>query len=155
MITLLLIGEGLLSKPSLYLSDFFEKNKQYYYDNLSRARTHNDLTQWLKFFLEGVYRTSQNAIDTFRNIISLKTEIESKRIVKLGKKVKSAQILLNYLYSHPLIDTGDVARITGINISTAGRLTDDFITIGILKEITGYKRNRIFIFKEYLNLFEK
>ncbi|MBM2815557.1 MAG: Fic family protein [Ignavibacteria bacterium] len=155
LITLLLIDNGMLTKPSLYLSDFFEKHRQLYYDNLSRARTNNDLTQWLKFFLEGVYQTSNNAIDTFKNIIELKTNVELNRIVKLGKKVKTAQNMLNYLYSQPLVDSGDVVNILGINNSTAARLIDDFINLGILEEITGFKRNRIFIFKEYLNLFEK
>ncbi len=155
LITLMLVGHGLLTKPSLYLSDYFEKNKQLYYDNLTRARTNNDLNQWLKFFLEGVYQTSENAIDTFKNIIFLKSEIESKRIVTLGKKTVTAQNFLNYLYGQPLVDVGDIVNIMKVNISTAGRLVDDFIKLGILEEITGFKRNRQFIFKEYLDLFQK
>ena len=154
MITLLLVSNGLLSQPSLYLSDFFEKNRQVYYDNLARTRTHNDLTQWLKFFLEGVYQTSQNSIETFKKIIKLRIDIESNRIVKLGKKIKLAQHFLNYLYGQPVVESTDVAKALKINNSTAGRLIDDFIKLGILNEITGFKRNRIFVFKEYLNLFE-
>jgi len=154
LLTLLLVSYGLLSRPSLYLSDFFEKNRQLYYDNLSRARTHNDLTQWLKFFLTGVSQTSQDAIDTFGKIIELKNEIESNRIVRLGKKEKLAKNFLNYLYSQPLVDGAEVAECLKVNISTALRIIDDFVNLGILHEITGFKRKRLFVFREYLNLFE-
>ncbi len=154
LITLYLINNNLLSKPCLYLSDFFAKNRLLYYDNLSRARINNDLRQWLMFFLEGVFQTSQNAIDTFRKIIALKSDIESTRIVTLGKRSKSALELLNYLFSEPLIETTDLPVILKLNNSTVNRLVDQFVNLNILKEVTGYKRNRIFIFKEYLDLFE-
>jgi len=155
LITLYLINNGLLSKPCLYLSDFFEKNRNLYYDNLSRARTHNDLKQWLKFFLDGIFQTSQNAIETFKKIIELKKNIETKKIVTLGKRIKIARLLLNYLYSQPLIEPNEVADALKINISTANRLIDDFVKLGVLNEITGFKRNRIFIFKEYIDLFQR
>ena len=153
LITLYLVDKGLLLKPCLYLSDFFEKNKGYYYDNLMRTRTHHDLIQWLRFFLEGVRVTAENSIDTFKKIVVLKTEIETKKITQLGKKTKTAQLLINYLYSQPLVEIADVALQLNINNSTANRLVDDFLRLKILTEITGYKRNRIFIFKEYFDLF--
>ena len=80
LITLYLVSNKLLHKPTLYLSDFFEKNKVLYYDNLTRARTHNDLTQWLKFFLEGIRITAQSSIETFKAIITLRNEAEHKII---------------------------------------------------------------------------
>lgn len=154
LITLYLVGRGLLTKPTLYLSAFFEKNKGLYYDNLTRVRTHNDLTQWLKFFMEGVRQTAQNSIETFKAIIALRQEIEHRDILTLGKKTKLAQRLLHYLYSRPTTDSQDVAKQLTINASTALRLIEDFIRLGILKEITGYRRNRIFVFEKYLQLFE-
>ena len=153
MITLYLVHKKILVKPTLYLSDFFEKNKSLYYDNLMRARTHHNLTQWLRFFLEGVKQTSESSIQTFKNIIALRNRLERDVIPALGKKTKMAQLFLHYLYTQPVADSGDVAKALQINISTAMRMVEDFIRLNILVEITGYKRNRIFAFKEYIDLF--
>jgi Fic family protein len=152
LITLYLMSNDLLTKPTLYLSDFFEKHRSLYYDNLTRARTRNDLVQWLKFFLEGVRATSQNSIQTFKNIIKLRSEAE-KKIAKLGKKQEMAREFLQHLYSSPMVDSSDVVKLFEINISTALRLIDDFVRLGILKEITGQKRNRNFVFEGYVKLF--
>ncbi len=152
LITLFLVSNDLLHKPTLYLSDFFEKNKAMYYDSLTRVRTHNDLTQWLKYFLEGVRSTSENAIQTFKNIIKLRSEAEHK-IISLGKKQALAKSFLEFLYSKPIADAGDIAEALEINLSTALRLIDDFIRLKILVELTGYKRNRIFAFDDYVKLF--
>ncbi len=154
LITLYLVSKGLLVKPTLYLSAFFEKNKSLYYDNLTRVRTHNDLTQWLKFFLEGIKQTAQNSIETFKAIIALRQEVEHRDILTLGRKVKLAQKLLHFLYSNPVTDSQEISKHLSINPSTALRLIEDFIRMGILKEITGYKRNRVFVFEKYLQLFE-
>ncbi len=155
LITLFLVNRGILVKPSLYLSDYFDKNKILYYDNLMRVRTHNDLLQWLLFFLEGILQTSESSIDTFKKIFALRNRLEQQEITKLGKKTKSAQRLLNFLYGQPVIDSSDVINAMQINASTAMRIIDDFMKLKILNEITGYRRNRIFIFTEYLDLFEK
>jgi len=152
LITLYLVSNLILIKPTLYLSDYFERYKALYYDNLSRVRTHNDLTQWLKFFLVGVLETAENSIQTFKDIIELRQECEHK-IIRLGKKTLLAKSFLNYLYSSPLSDSKDIAINLKINISTAMRLVDDFIALGILVETTGFKRNRIFAFENYLRLF--
>lgn len=152
LITLYLVSNDLLSKPTLYLSDFFEKHRSLYYDNLTRVRTHNDLVQWLKFFLEGMRATSQNSIQTFKNIIKLRSEAEIK-IAKLGKKQEMAREFLQHLYSNPMVDSSDVVKLFNINISTALRLIDDFVKLKILKEITGQKRNRNFVFESYMKLF--
>ena len=152
LITLYLVSNDLLSKPTLYLSDFFEKHRSLYYDNLTRARTHNDLVQWLKFFLEGVRATAESSIQTFKNIIKLRSEVETK-IAKLGKKQEMAREFLQHLYSNPMVDSSDVVKLFNINISTALRLIDDFVKLKILKEITGQKRNRNFVFESYMKLF--
>jgi Fic family protein len=149
-----MVSARLLARPTLYLSAFFEKNRLLYYDNLNRVRTHNELTQWLKFFLEGVRQTAQSSIETFRAIISLRQEIEHRAILTLGKKSKLAQQFLQDLYSKPITDSQETAQRLSINPSTALRLIEDFIRLGILKEITGYKRNRVFVFERYLKLFE-
>lgn len=152
LITLYLVSFGLLSKPTLYLSDFLEKNKEHYYDNLTSVRTQNDLEQWLKFFLEGVRVTAQNAIDTFKQIIALRSHVETQ-IITLGKKQVLANQFLHYLYSNPITDTQSIAQKLGTGITTASRLIKDFMTLGILVELTGFKRNRVFAFEAYLKLF--
>lgn len=152
LITLYLVSNNLLYKPTLYLSDFFEKNKSLYYDNLTNVRSKNDLTQWLKYFLEGVRSTSENSIQTFKNIIKLRSETEDK-IITLGKKQALAKSLLQFLFSKPITDAADVSDALKINISTSLRLIDDFIKLNILVEMTGFKRNRIFAFDDYIKLF--
>ncbi len=152
LITLFLVSNQLLHKPTLYLSEYFEKNKSYYYNNLTRVRTHNDLIQWLKFFLEGVRSTSENSIQTFKYIIALRTETENK-IVSLGKKQPLAKSLLQFLFTNPVSDAGDITKALSVNVSTALRLIDDFMKLKILIEKTGFKRNRIFSFDSYIKLF--
>ncbi len=152
MITLYLVNSGLLAKPTLYLSDFFEKNRELYYDNLTNVRTKNDLNQWLKFFLEGVRLTALNSIETFKEIIELRALSEAK-IISLGKKQMLAKKLLEYLYSQPITDMQATAKALEISIPTAARLLNDMVKLEILNEITGFKRNRIFTFEKYLDLF--
>ena len=152
LITLYLVNFGLLTKPILYLSDFFEKHKTYYYDNLTNVRIKNDLEHWLKFFLEGIRATAENSIDTFKKIIVLRTKVESE-IISLGKKQMLAKLLLQYLYSQPITDTQSVAENLKVSFATAYRLIKIFMEIGILIELTGYKRNKIYVFEDYLKLF--
>ena len=154
LITLYLVSKGLLAKPTLYLSAFFEKNKSLYYDNLTRVRTHNDLNQWLKYFLEGIRETASNSIETFRSIIKLREDVERNSIPTLGRKTNLAQTFLHHLYGRPIVDSQEVSEKLSITTPRALRLIEDFIRLGILVEVTGYKRNRIFIFEKYLSLFE-
>jgi Fic family protein len=153
LITLYLVGNKILNKPSLYLSDFFERNKEHYYDNLTIVRTKGNLKQWVIFFLVGVLETAQNSIETFNAIIKLKQEVEEKKIIKLGKRIPLAKELITSLYSKPVIIASEIAEILDVNIVTAHRLIQDLESLKILKEQTGYKRNRIFLFEDYLKLF--
>lgn len=153
LITLYLVSKKALEKPTLYLSDFFEKHKSLYYDNLTRVRTHNNMKQWLKFFLEGVRTTSENSIQTFKSIIALRAKYENKILV-LGARAKMAHKLLNYLFSNPIIESQDIVEEFSITLPTALRFIDDFIKLEILEEVTGYKRNRIFVFDKYVQLFK-
>lgn len=153
LITLYLVSNQILTKPTLYLSAFFEKNRSLYYDNLMVVRTRNDLTQWLTFFLVGVLETATNSIKTFHSILALRKTVEEVKILTLGKRAPSAMNLIKYLYTKPIVDTTEVAELLNVNITTAHRLIQDFERLEILKEQTGFKRNRIFIFEEYINLF--
>lgn len=152
LITLYLVSSGLLIKPTLYLSDFFEKNRAHYYDNLTLVRTKNDLVHWLKFFLEGIRVTAENSILTFKEIIELRASVETK-IITLGKKQLLAKNLLQNLYSQPITDMQSIATALNVSIPTVSRLLNDFIRLGILVELTGFKRNRVFVFEQYVKLF--
>jgi len=152
MITFYLVANKLLIKPSLYLSDFFEKNKTSYYDALSRVRESNDLLHWIKFFLNGVIATAEKGKKTFQEILKLKNDIDAK-IVKLNRKAERGREFVHYLYSKPVVSINDVVDYFKITKNSAISLVSDFEKLKILKELTEYKRNRLFAFDDYLKLF--
>jgi len=154
LITLHLVSKKLLVRPSLYLSAFFEEHRQLYFDNLSGVRHRDDMVQWLKFFMVGVMQTAESSIVTFRKITTLKHQLEIK-LATLGRKQENARKLLNHLFSQPVVTAQDVSKLIDKSLPTANSLIKNFIAFGILKEKTGYQRNRIFSFREYIGLFEK
>ncbi len=153
LIPLYLVDKGLIKKPTLYLSDFFERNKGHYYDSLMLTRATDDLEQWIRFFLTGVIETAKNGKATFEKIISIRYKYETQ-ILTLGKRAKLGQELLNYLYSSPTISAKRACKQLGVTHPSANALIRSFQEVGILKEITGYKRNRLFTFDAYLKLFK-
>jgi Fic family protein len=155
MITLYLVEKGIIQKPVLYLSDFFDKNRAAYYANLTRVRTKHDLLNWVKFFLIGIIETCESSSLSLKEIIELKKDCEEKRIYTLGKKVNTAKILLDYLFRQPIVDAEMVSAQTGVSLVTSYKLLEDFMRLNILKEMTGAKRNRLFAFNEYFTLFKK
>lgn len=152
MIPLYLVSHGLLAKPSLYLSDFFERNRASYYDALMRVRVSNDITHWVRFFLSGVAETATKGRDVFRQILALRTEVEHA-ILGLGKRTPNAKTALNLLYKKPLITAAELERELGITHPTANALIRDFVSLNILHEISGLQRGRIYAFNRYLDLF--
>lgn len=154
LITLYLVNKGILKRPILYLSDFFERHRTLYYDNLMRVRTHNDLSQWLKFFLTGIVETSQKGVETLNSIMQLKQKLE-EQIDTLGKRGKDARILLDSLYKKPIVSSAETAALINKTPQTAYNLIADLEKLGILKEITGAQRNKLYLFESYINLFDK
>lgn len=152
LITLYLVSKGILKKPVLYLSDFFERNRTHYYDNLMRVREKNDLLQWYKFFLVGIIETAKNSIKTFDDILQLQKEVDIK-IQSLGSRAANAQKVLNYLYQRPIIDAAKVSEEAEVSPASAYKLIADFERLEILKEITGGKRGKTYMFSSYLRLF--
>jgi len=153
LITLYLVSSGILDKPLLYLSEFFEKNKTLYYDNLTFVRTKNDLGQWIRFFLTGVIQTAENAATTFKRITDLKASLEKERILLMGKRSKPAIEFLHQLFKKPVVTIKDVRAMTGLSPKAANDLVKAFVEHKILVETTGYQRNRVFVFDEYVSMF--
>jgi Fic family protein len=153
MITLYLVEKEILKKPVLYLSEFFEKNKTLYYENLSKARSDHNIEQWLKFFLVGIIETAQSSISTFDKILKLQKEVDEK-LQELGSRTKNARAVLTVLYQRPLIDASKVKEITNISLPSAYKLIEELERIGVLKEITGGKRGKQYSFEEYLSIFK-
>jgi Fic family protein len=154
LITLYLVGKGILKQPILYLSDFFEKNRLLYYDNLMRTRTHNDLNQWLKFFLTGIIETAKKGVSTFDGIMQLQRNMEVK-IKSLGNRSADAKKIIDYLYTQPVIEVNKVEELLKKSNVTAYKLLSSLEKLDILTEISGAQRNKLYAFKAYLELFTK
>ena len=153
LITLFLVDQKILNKPLLYLSAFFEKNKSLYYDNLTFVRTKSDMTQWLKYFLVGVAETAEDATQTLSDILELKTKLEISITTTFGKRSNNALLLLQFLFTKPIVHVNQVKEVTRSSYKSANDLVSDFVNVGILKEMTGQNRNRIFGFDQYLKMF--
>ena len=153
MITLYLVEKGILKKPILYLSDFLERNRLLYYDNLTRVRIKDDINQWFKFFLVGVIETTKNGINTFDSILKLQKEIDTK-LQSLGRRSHNAQIVINHLFQRPIIDSHKVKNLTNLSSPSVYKLIEELEKLEILKEITGAKRGKTYLFKEYIDLFK-
>src|SRR5690606_8903548 len=154
LITIYLMSKGILKQPILYLSDFFAKNKQLYYDNLMLARTQNNINQWLKFFLTGIIETAKKGVTTFDSILQLQKNLEDK-LKSLGSRSLNAQKVIDYLYTQPVINISNVESIIGKSTVTAYKLVNDLERLEILEEISGAQRNKLYVFKDYLDLFKK
>lgn len=154
MIPLYLIEKKLLNAPILYLSDFFERNRELYYDNLMRVREKNDIRQWLKFMLTGIIQTANKGVKTFDNILQLQKQTESS-ISKLGSKSANAIKIINYLYQKPFINYQKVMTITGVSHVSAYKMIEELEKLGILREINGVQRGKEYVFGEYLDIFIK
>ncbi|MCK4744925.1 Fic family protein [Candidatus Parcubacteria bacterium] len=152
LITLQLVDSKILTKPTLYLSAFFERNKASYYDSLTIARKTDNLEQWIKFFLNGIIATAQDSVNTFKQIVDLRQKYNSK-IITLGARAKNAQELILFMFSEPIINIKNAEKILNISFSSANRLLKSLVRLDILKEITGFSRNRLFVLEKYLDLF--
>lgn len=155
MITLFLVNEGILQKPLLYLSEYFENNKELYYDNLTKVRTHNNMLQWIKYFLVGVEKTAANAVDTLSKVIQLKNDLESQINSGFGRRSNSALLLLSILFRNPVTTIENAAKNCSLSYKAANDLVRIMHEKSIVEEMTGQSRNRIFIFKPYLDIFKE
>ena len=152
LIPLYLINHKLLTKPSLYLSAYFERNRASYYDALMRVRVGNDLIHWVRFFLTGIMETAAKGRDVFHNILNLRMETE-QCVLSLGKRATNAKAALDFLYRRPFVDAIALEQELGVSRATAHNLIRELVRLGILTETTGQQRGRVFGFANYLRLF--
>lgn len=156
MIALYFANFRLLDKPALYLSDYFERNKTEYVDRLMAVRQSNQLKQWLIFFLHGIRETAENSIQVFRDTLTLKERLEHEVLPRFStRRQKNAQVLMQYLYQVPVLDIKKASSLLSLKPNTAATLVNDFVKYGILYELTGKQRNRMYLFKDYFMIFKQ
>lgn len=154
LITLYLIDKKLMRKSALYLSDFFERNRMDYYEKLNAVRLHNRLEEWIRFFLQGIIQTAESGILTFQRIIALRDGIERNQLVTLGKRQADALKLIHEMYKQPILYGTQIADIIDKHPSNANKLIAALVELEILTELTGYSRNRMYAFRQYIELFD-
>lgn len=153
LITFLLCEKQVLLKPVLYLSWYFKRHRQEYYDHLQATRDQGDWERWLAFFLRGVAEVSRQATETARNILGLRESHREQITRSLGRAAANGHRTLEYLYEHPILSVKDVQELIKTTFPAANNLVANLRSLGILAEITGQARNRRFMYRDYLNLF--
>jgi Fic family protein len=154
LITFYLIWKKILVKPTLYLSFYLKKNRNEYYDLLTKIRTEGDWERWIKFFLKGVYTTCDEATNTAQEIIQLKERLLNKIYENKITSIYAVR-LLDLLFKIPLVNVKNAKDTLEISLVSINQLFRKFEQLGILKEITGKKRYRRYIFKDYVDLIAR
>ena len=153
LITFLLIEREILTKPVLYLSYYFKRHRQTYYDLLQRTREAGDWEAWLSFYLKGVIEVSEQAAVTARLILRMREDHRSAITEQMGRSAGNGHKVLESLYDRPIVSVPEVAERTGTTFAAANNLVARMSEIGILEEITGHARNRRFRYGPYVRLF--
>ena len=154
LITLLLCEGGMLEEPILYLSLYLKQNRKVYYDLLQQVRLHGTWETWLEFFLEGIFKSAQQAMTTATQINQL-FEKDFEKIKSLGRARFSCEQTLEYLKKLPQVSVQLLTKELGLTAPTTRSALNHMIDIGILKEISGKKRDKVYVYQKYLNLLEE
>lgn len=154
LIALLLHAGGALTQPTLYLSLYFKQHREVYYDLLDRVRRRGDWEAWIDFFLEGVDTTATGAVNTARRLVAL-FQRDTQRVQASGRGAANLLRVLEALRQRPLTDLGQVSRQAGISFPTASRAMVTLVEMGIARERTGQRRNRVFIYDAYLDILNE
>lgn len=155
LVALLLLKCTALRRPVLYLSYFFLKNREEYTRRLQRVRDDGDWEGWLEFFFKGVRDTSIQATETARAILDLRTRHSDLIGSKLGKRSGGGHKLLARLFKQPVISVNEVARVIGTTYPPANELVEHFVSLNLLVEVTGQKRNRFFRYQPYIDILRR
>lgn len=151
LITFHLYWEEILGRPLLYLSYYFKRSCQEYYDRLNLVREKDDFEGWIKFFLEGVLEVSEQATQTARRIMALQKS-NNDRLLKAGVASPLSVALLENIFSYPIIDVAEVKKLLDTTYETANGLVKKFEKAGILKEVTGKQRGRLYAYVDFLDI---
>jgi Fic family protein len=154
LITLILCAEDVLTQPLLYLSLFFKQHRQEYYDRLDAVRLKGDWLGWLRFFLEGVQHTARQATDTAGLILRLFDE-DRRKVEDLGRRAGSARRVLDQLRRHPITTIPNAAAQLHLTAPTVRSAVESLETLGIVREITGKQRDRIYLYDQYVRILDK
>jgi Fic family protein len=155
LIAFLLTEKRLLAKPVLYLSHYFKHRRNEYYERLQAVRDAGDWKGWLTFFLDGVIEVSQQATHTAASILRMREDYRARITEHLGRAAANGQRLMDRLFDHPIVSVATVREWLGLTPAGANQIVSRLEGIGLLREITGYARNRRFRFEPYLRLFEE
>jgi Fic family protein len=153
LITFLLTERRILNKPVLYLSHYFKAHRAEYYERLQAIRDRGAFEAWLEFFLCGVEKVSNEAVETSRRILSMREEHRERVTMEFGRAAAHGHRVLESLYRHPILSVRSVQAVTGTSFRAANQLVARFVSHGILREITGNARNRKFRYEPYVSLF--
>lgn len=155
LVTFLLCEREILNRPLLYLSYYLKAHRAEYYDRLMAVRNQGNWEDWIKFFLRGIIEVSQSATDTARKILELREKHRQQIIDEAGGRSSNALRLLDSLYERPVTDVKTVEKSLQTTFQTANKLINQLERLGIIEELTGQKRNRIYRYHPYLRLFNK
>ena len=154
LIALILHHDGVLRQPLLYLSLYFKQHRAEYYRLLDAVRTTGDWEAWLDFFLEGVHQTATGAVDTAHRLLAL-FQRDAAQIQTLGRSAPNTLRIFDALRQRPLASIDALAQRTGLSFPTAARAIDALQRLGIVHEITGRKRERVFAYRAYLDILNE
>jgi Fic family protein len=155
LITLFLVEKTILRKPVLYLSYYFKKHRAEYYDCLQGLRERGDWERWIRFFLEGVASVANLAAETAHKVLRLREDDRQTVIERFERAAATPLRILDDLYSLPVASTPRIARQHNVSYPTANHIIQQLEDARILKEITGKKRNRVYVYDDYMSLFDE
>jgi len=155
LITFLLCEKGALHKPVLYLSHYFKKHRQVYYELLQAVRDRGAFEEWLAFFLRGVTEVSVEAADTARRILELREAHRREITERFGRAAGNGHRVLERLYEQPIVSVSNLMSLLGTTFAGANQIVQRLVEIGVLREFTGQARHRRFRYDAYVRLFEE
>lgn len=155
LIPLILLQANIIHEPLLYLSVFFKKHRQVYYERLNQVRLSGDWEAWLLFFVDAVAETANQAVATAQQLNAIRTT-DKARLAHLGRQSGSASLVLDALFEHPVASINKLIEQTGLTAATIGKTLEALQqTDGMVKEITGQKRNRVFAYTAYIEILNQ
>jgi Fic family protein len=154
LVAMLLHDGGVLGQPLLYLSLYLKQHRAVYYELLDRVRTEGDWEAWVDFFLEGVEQTAQGAVQTAKRLVDLSQQ-DTQRVHAVGGRNANMLRVLDCLRSRPLCSLRQIGTSAGISFPTASKAMLALVELGIARELTGQRRNRVFVYEAYLNILNE